>query len=430
MRFGIRVAIYTSLITSCAGCFLVNNQLKKEFQENSAIAAACQNTQMSETILKKNYQNTLSDLALSAVKFSVVGDPTKTTFKSTLLAIKTDFSGIYQNSDAPSRKALSALKKDTEVLQTNAEQLGQKLSAALKAQLTAHPVSIDKPENAINDFTLLIKTSVATITADASSLRLDIANIKVDFDDLKNDLITNKQFSVAITNSHFFDHLKAAGDALDKLVSAGAKFSIDDDETKGQLGKVLQQYGEYEIARLTLNDVQRGAIHIEHKLDTLDQKTWLVISVLEWIVDPEIATTLEDAIKNQVAPNTANAQPKGLSTLTKISVPPGPNPTISYSSSLTLEQTVKDGIYDGLYIAACQHLNEQAGSQTADSVRSDELLHPLYAALAIRYAQTSKKGPGSLARSNETTTDQEKTMVILQQLNENVQEAENKLLAN
>ena len=433
------VAVIALAVSGCSS--LIQDELVESFNKSQIISAKCSNADTSEMELRKDYQQGMSNMILHAVHFSApLNAPGESVdsenLKQLVDKVRVDVAQIYkvgyQAADPQTREKLDAISAQLKSVVAQIGQIEMDIRTASNQVLKSTPVTFvsdaaggtSTVAKVSSDISHNIKVTMAAVTGDVAGLEQDLvklrlaissANITPSNFDLQNMPADQKQ----VLTTSLTDLPKTADSIIaivDWYASGNVNVTFDPDSFKTDAAPFINEFVEYEAGRLMINAILRGSITVEHKLDTLDEKTWMAVSILEWIATPGLDYTFGMALKDTLY----NTDAQGKASM-RSSLPSNDKSVLSVgakdpSQAIALRSDVLDGLSRGLFYAACQHVIADVSKQSAETARVDVLLSPLYEAL-ITYAPDGEDGRSQLMGA-EQISEQKSSEPTLQSMQE------------
>jgi len=399
------------LVLMLSGCSIFKSELESEMTTSTQVSTACSAAPVSERALQKNYQAGLANLtaqilhvSLSTTRGVVVAAGAARSDSRNLTAALADLQGdidaVYTAGNAGTRAAMKAVQSDLLVIRTDGKQLSDSVIAIAQAQAKSKGLDLRDVGSVASSFTDLVSQVLLQIQPAVRSLHSSLTRLGPDIDDMLAAIASDPQAARSINLTKMQDDIDQAAlivgamlKEIDAILAGNPDLTSQIDFNKDVI-PLVQEYAAYEVARLSMTAVQRGAIDLEHKLDKIDQSTWSIITVVELLSDSALADGMQ-----QFASKVA------------ISIPAAPVTPDASGTDSPLAGTILAGleknVYDSLFIVACQHLSTDPSTQSGESVRVDQLLRPFYQGLALSYyrVKVDDKGNPAIDSSGKTQVD-------------------------
>lgn len=358
------------------------------------------------TTIKTDLKNTIATsrqvvLACSDPAISVLGSPA---------AARNDFEskvvGLLGFAKTPSSDSIhfsiprdiSNLKASLVVLEDTKKNTGEykKFSAAVdklrqdskeaSTSLNTELASIRTDANQCQDTTgagCLLKIDTILLNL-AGSVQDDVSTLKEDFSNIQKTMAALEPLiapNEASTIKASWTNLKTDIEISFQEIENILEFKADSEVTKQVtflLEDDLNKYASIEVTNFLMNELDRVARKAEVKLDEIDQKTWFILSWLEFLSGPDIAQALEKEFEKAIPESTEYKNEAGSIQLVK---------TQNAISTQTIYEKYKPMRYllPAAVASSCNRLSRDASLVPSDEARAEALMYPVFVAIITAY---------------------------------------------
>lgn len=136
-----------------------------------------------------------------------------------------------------------------------------------------------------------------------------------------------------------------------------------------------KQYLAYEVANITMNQLDHIARTAESKLDEIDQKSWFILSAGDFLYSKAIA--------DKVSATIIDALPKKTMVI-----------DVDHTANMFSGNSFVDGRYlqDAITAYSCKRITADMSGSDPNAVRTETLLYPVYAGLICGFGERDGKG--------------------------------------
>jgi hypothetical protein len=394
--------VLLALASTVGGCTFLSDKLKATVEESTKISTYCNSQTITALAKSTSFEHAISEQVATVMLVGLGGTPDdlKSSLTQGLASVESDFSALARKirptADADMKKRLDTLRSDLRSIRQHAEALRATVISSAKTALGYRQIAYHQ---AVADFSSLVTNVSANVRGELASLESDFQKTIDDLSDLTDDL----QRAGKIAGDDL-QNLTASVKAAAILIQISwrkvdnalkGQFSVTDGSSpaadaalREALQKLVERVVVYEGARLTLLGLNKAARSIEYKLDEVDNRTWFILTLAQFTFGDDLSKSIAEYIVEKLKIKRDNVPPAlGLSFASGSSQPPTPLTTLQ-----------KKLLSEALFVAACDRLMTDSSNFPSNTVRAEQLLHPLYVAFVEAYIE--------LNSSNRLTREQ------------------------
>ena len=396
LRSGLLLPSLLMLSVTLSGCAHLTDQVRNSMNLATTLTQACtqprvRNISSPESIAQNLQAKALADFGFADRPVNVPLDyRTSYSIQSALTSLHDILAAIEEEDKAGFADSIAASNK----MRTDAREI----KATLQTEFVKWKANIKSACGANNnesiacyvDFSAYAQTATAAVHDDFVTLDNDTQDFTRK---LKLDLAKSKNLDQSIRNSLTQDSTRLTRYIAVMLVLLDEIAQHERIQDCAQCQVIFadaadagKQYLAYEAANITMNQLDHIARSAESKLDEIDQKSWFILSVGDFVYSKAIAdkvsATLVDALpKKQV-------QIGG-----------------DHSALVLTAQSFIDGHYlqDAATAYSCKRIAADMSGSDANAVRTETLLYPVYAGLICGFNETDSAGRPTRLCDSATT---------------------------